>query len=934
MHVALDELLGLRGPLSSLIRNLLWLLAFNTAYLALFAFIPHSTGISTHSFLRTFFSHGERILTQSRIFEKLQVLAPVFLKNLRLPITDKMTVIMGKESTRVDSLFNFSDIATITLGYLSIASTVLLLQSLVHLIKFMWKGIEMSRSNTSQPASSNKSNELLNEERIRFQDFEDVPRVDWNRDNNDQDPLAGVDIKALILKKLFVTLECSAAIVKVGILIFLKMLLLPLLLGICLDLSTLDLFESSLERRLNYAGADIFGSLSVHWVAGITFMLFVTVSVLQLREVIHPDVLSMVIRPQEPQPDLLGNLLQESGYTHTKRMTLSLAIYVGLLCIYVWLPFNIVVQLGIRKYLPFSSPKVWYYFRPQLQLPLELLVFHLSMLAFLEKYKNRIGEMLHFWLLAICSVLNITDNLLPKAVKQFEFIGSYHVYTTEDSCKIESDKTTSGALLRHSSMENQSSKKYLVDSFWSELSSMTAISESTADTFIESHIFQFNNTSADQYFETIENPNPNENHDGRRVLDASQTHIRLPTKKVSSSTSKSFLLGDAMLLPTAIGPYRLRRSKAGTLCHELPTIEFWREIVGKPIARPPAGWDDLSAGGAVAQGRWAWGKEQKSAIEQSVARRKNFFPTYQNQDCLGKSKSNYQLETALFVVLKLVTLLTLSWLAILLSACVTLSSPLLLGRFIFFLLRVSEYYIHDPFAIALGSFILFPLTSRAINALSTMKLEIEKYSLLGYFWKRTIFGSRPPQGSDKMKVIIQSCLLWFIISPLLLGLSYELFFVKSSSFWSKTYIDLQSLAFSWGVGVILLHFWAALCYYGVFRLSFWARLGLIALNEEEKDGNRKKADSGNNKECWQGSDGIIYRFINIIRLVFVKLEWDQVDRLTLLDNCLYPIALQLLMTLVGPLVASFSISMIGYLFTQKMSIGVMCKYKLFKFLLL
>jgi E3 ubiquitin-protein ligase MARCH6 len=32
------------------------------------------------------------------------------------------------------------------------------------------------------------------------------------------------------------------------------------------------------------------GSLLLHWVLGITFMLFVTVSVLQLREVMHPEV--------------------------------------------------------------------------------------------------------------------------------------------------------------------------------------------------------------------------------------------------------------------------------------------------------------------------------------------------------------------------------------------------------------------------------------------------------------------------------------------------------------------------------------------------------------------------------------------------------------------------------------------------------------------
>ena len=49
INLALDELLGLRGPLNVLIRNVCWLLAFNTTYLGLFAFIPKNFGASMHS---------------------------------------------------------------------------------------------------------------------------------------------------------------------------------------------------------------------------------------------------------------------------------------------------------------------------------------------------------------------------------------------------------------------------------------------------------------------------------------------------------------------------------------------------------------------------------------------------------------------------------------------------------------------------------------------------------------------------------------------------------------------------------------------------------------------------------------------------------------------------------------------------------------------
>jgi hypothetical protein len=41
LHVAVDELMGIRGPFMFLLRNIVWLIAFNGAYLGLFAFIPY-----------------------------------------------------------------------------------------------------------------------------------------------------------------------------------------------------------------------------------------------------------------------------------------------------------------------------------------------------------------------------------------------------------------------------------------------------------------------------------------------------------------------------------------------------------------------------------------------------------------------------------------------------------------------------------------------------------------------------------------------------------------------------------------------------------------------------------------------------------------------------------------------------------------------------
>ena len=102
--------------------------------------------------------------------------------------------------------------------------------------------------------------------------------------------------------------------------------------------------------------------------------------------------------------------MQESGATHARRMVMSLAIYIVLLFLFVWLPTAM-----FKRHLPSTLPVQLrlFYMVPQLQVPLELVIFHLSVLAFLERFKNRIGELQHVWLVHACRVLGLTRYLLP-----------------------------------------------------------------------------------------------------------------------------------------------------------------------------------------------------------------------------------------------------------------------------------------------------------------------------------------------------------------------------------------------------------------------------------------------------------------------------------------------------------------------------------------
>jgi E3 ubiquitin-protein ligase MARCH6 len=195
-----------------------------------------------------------------------------------------------------------------------------------------------------------------------------------------------------------------------------------------LDASSLSLFGSTLDSRIAYAGKDLFSFLLLHWVAGITFMLLVTVSVLQLREVAHPKLLGQVIRPQEPQPDLLGNLLNESVATHAKRMTLSIIIYAALLTLHVHIPIQLISASNLLQRAPFLRLKFSYVLMSQLQIPLELLFFHLCMLGILEKNKNSIGELQHHWFKLLGRILGLTGVLLPRVVEEFRLVGSRPIF--------------------------------------------------------------------------------------------------------------------------------------------------------------------------------------------------------------------------------------------------------------------------------------------------------------------------------------------------------------------------------------------------------------------------------------------------------------------------------------------------------------------------
>lgn len=63
MQLALDELIGLRGPWHIPFRNVMWLLLFNAIYIGIFAFVPYNIGHSAKAALYHYFHSYIQLLT-------------------------------------------------------------------------------------------------------------------------------------------------------------------------------------------------------------------------------------------------------------------------------------------------------------------------------------------------------------------------------------------------------------------------------------------------------------------------------------------------------------------------------------------------------------------------------------------------------------------------------------------------------------------------------------------------------------------------------------------------------------------------------------------------------------------------------------------------------------------------------------------------------
>ena len=339
IRLALDDILGLRDPAHLLLRNVLWLIAFNGIYIGIFASIPCMIGQAVSlalSYLNTEWMTAYLLVPNLAIVETLAE--------------------VNRISSASSSALHLSDIYSICIGYSAISSVVFILHLLSSLLK-----LYVTR------------NSLLN-------------------------------VFAEVMRSL-------ASILKVGILLFIRIFTLPICLGTTLLYSFNLFFQYNKDMWVEFVTSKLVGAISLSWIIGISYMLTVTLSVLQLREVLHPDILAQAIRPQEPHLDLLSSLINESYFTHVRRICASMLVYLILLAMFVHLPMYMSMKIFNSTMQPVTF-NVWYVL-PELQLPAELAIVHIVFLTILDKKKNCIGKLQYQWMLFASEKLGFNRFIIP-----------------------------------------------------------------------------------------------------------------------------------------------------------------------------------------------------------------------------------------------------------------------------------------------------------------------------------------------------------------------------------------------------------------------------------------------------------------------------------------------------------------------------------------
>lgn len=370
------DIAGLRGPLFGFVAYCAMVVFLNMFCIYFGIVIPVFFTKRAPLYVRKFLHLSGFTVGQS-LSEAISQLFSDHWENLSSSLAIFQLLLQPTTSTQI---FRLIDILEVTASYLSISMYIYFFNSLLHIVARLLYG----------PITPGQTN----------------PEIPYH------------------LQFLLTYVSRTVDIIKIGILMTIRIFWLPCFIGCIIILCFNLLFQIPLEELFSWSGNHIIGAIAMCWGFGIGYMLTTTISILQLREILHPDWLSKFIRPQESQVELLTSLLADPPLIQLRRLFLSFCVYGMLILIFVLLPI-LIWQYGIMSWLGERSgdgtiPPIrlhFCYFTPDLQIFLEIGILHTVFLMVLENEKDRIGHLEYYVLKFLAKQFGISRYILPYAMK-------------------------------------------------------------------------------------------------------------------------------------------------------------------------------------------------------------------------------------------------------------------------------------------------------------------------------------------------------------------------------------------------------------------------------------------------------------------------------------------------------------------------------------
>lgn len=143
---------------------------------------------------------------------------------------------------------------------------------------------------------------------------------------------------------------------KVALLMFNELMVYPTIIGVWINICTIDMVGNTGEYRINTFEKNPMSILFAHWFAGMTTVFQFVSAVMAIRKVTRPGLIWFVRNLDDQDYSPLKDMLESTSFIHIKRFCYTCALLGWCIFVCIWVPSTAVKSMGIVD-LPFSKAR-------------------------------------------------------------------------------------------------------------------------------------------------------------------------------------------------------------------------------------------------------------------------------------------------------------------------------------------------------------------------------------------------------------------------------------------------------------------------------------------------------------------------------------------------------------------------------------------------